>query len=186
MPQALDRTSRIRRPSAHSLRSRLGRAVWNLVWLVLFRPSPGPLHWWRRAVLRIFGAQMGKGAVIHPSARVWAPWNLIMDDYSCLGPRTDCYNAAPVRLGEYSVVSQYAFLCTATHDISSLRLPLVTGPVELGKHAWVCADSFIGPGVTVGEGAVVGARSSAYKDVAPWTVVTGNPARFLKVRVVNR
>jgi putative colanic acid biosynthesis acetyltransferase WcaF len=109
-----------------------------------------------------------------------------MRDYACLGPRTDCYNAAPVRLGEYSVVSQYAFLCTATHDISSLRLPLVTGPIELGKHAWVCADAFIGPGVAIGEGAVVGARSSAYKDVEPWTVVAGNPARFLKVRVVDR
>lgn len=162
------------------------RAVWGIVWAVFFRLSPGPLHCWRRVLLRAFGARVGRGAVIHPSVRVWAPWNLIMRERSCLAPHVDCYNAARVELGEYSVVSQYSFLCAATHDIRSLGLPLLTAPITVGKQAWVCADAFVGPGVTVGEGAVVGARSSVYRDVAPWTVVAGNPARFLKMRVLDR
>jgi putative colanic acid biosynthesis acetyltransferase WcaF len=136
-------------------------------------------------LLRSFGAEIASGATVYPSVRIWAPWNLKMREYACLGPYVDCYSAAPIYLGAHSVVSQYSFLCTATHDYSSLRLPLVTAPIHIGEQAWVCADVFVGPGVTIGEGAVVAARSSVYHDVEPWVVVAGNPARFLKRRIIK-
>ena len=158
------------------------RAIWGAVWLLLFRPSPKVLHGWRRSLLRLFGARVGHGAVVHPSVRLWAPWNLILGDHSCLAPYVDCYCVAPITLGEYAAVSQYSFLCAASHDYSSLDRPLVAAPITIGTHAWVCADVFIGPGVQIGEGAVVGARSSVYRDVQSWAVVAGNPAMFVKER----
>jgi putative colanic acid biosynthesis acetyltransferase WcaF len=158
------------------------RAIWGAVWLMLFRPSPKVLHGWRRSLLRLFGARVGRGAVVHPSVRLWAPWNLTMGDNSCLAPFVDCYSVAPITLGEYAAVSQYSFLCAATHDYSSLDRPLMAAPITIDAHAWVCADVFVGPGVRIGEGAVVGARSSVYRNVQPWAVVAGNPARFIKDR----
>jgi len=149
-----------------------------------FRPSPRFLHSWRRGLLRLMGARIGPGANIHASVRIWAPWNLTMGRFACLAPHVDCYNVAPVTLGEHATVSQYSYLCGASHDYTSLALPLTPGPISIGAHAWICADVFVGPGVAVGEGAVVGARSSVYEDVKPWTVVGGNPARYLKPRIL--
>jgi putative colanic acid biosynthesis acetyltransferase WcaF len=168
-----------------STRNRALRALWALVHALLFRPSPRTLHTWRRLLLRIFGARLAPGAVVYPSVKVWAPWNLVMGRDSCLGPAVDCYNVARVVIGNHATVSQYSYLCAATHDISSLRLPLVAKPIAVDDYAWVCADAFVGPGVAIGEGAVVGARSSVYRDVEPWTVVAGNPARRLKKRIID-
>jgi putative colanic acid biosynthesis acetyltransferase WcaF len=133
----------------------------------------------------MFGGRIETGAVIHPSVRIWAPWNLTMKHYACLAPFVDCYNVAPVSLGECCTVSQYAYICTATHDYTRKSMPLVSTPIRIGSHAWVCAGAFLGPGVNVGEGAVVGARSVVNRDVAPWAVVAGNPARFIKMRVLT-
>lgn len=169
-------------PSPHSVRNKLLRGIWGITYFLLYRPSPKPLHFWRRFLLRIFGAKIGVGTHPHASARIWAPWNFEMGDHSCLSHFVDCYCVATIRLGAHSTVSQYAFLCTATHDIDAVDMPLVTAPIVIEKGAWVAADVFIGPGVTVGEGAVVGARASVFKDIAPWTVVGGNPARVLRKR----
>lgn len=173
------------RPSAHGFSNRIRRALWRAAWLLLFRPTPAFLHGWRVFLLQMFGARIANSAVVHPSVKIWAPWNLVMDENACLGPNVDCYNCERVELGKWSVVSQYSFLCTATHDYSSLRLPLAAKPIRIGEQAWVCADVFVGPGVSVGEGAVVGARSSVFKSVAPWTVAAGSPARFVKRRVIR-
>jgi putative colanic acid biosynthesis acetyltransferase WcaF len=107
-----------------------------------------------------------------------------MGKYSCLANDVDCYSVAPIKLGAYVTVSQYAFLCTATHDYEDSDFKLVTKPIEIADHAWVGARAFIGPGVRIGEGAVVGATASVYRDVPEWTVVGGNPARVIKKRVV--
>jgi putative colanic acid biosynthesis acetyltransferase WcaF len=172
-------------PSTFSVANRLRRAIWAVLYIAAFRPSPKPLHGWRRFLLRLMGARIASTAAVHASARIWAPWNLIMEDCAALGPYVDCYSVAPVTLGAGCVVSQYSYLCTATHDYTELALPLVSKPIMIGRSAWVCADVFIGPGVTVGEGAVVAARSSVYRDIEPWTVVVGNPARFLKRRTLK-
>jgi putative colanic acid biosynthesis acetyltransferase WcaF len=108
-----------------------------------------------------------------------------MDEYSCLGPFVDCYCVAPIKIGAHATVSQYSFLCTASHDIEQTQMPLVTAPIQIGAGAWIAADVFVGPGVTVGDGAVVGARSTLLKDVEPWAVVAGNPARFIKKRILR-
>jgi len=157
--------------------NRLARALWHVVWLFLYRPTPVLLHGWRRLLLRIFGARIGDGAHPYPSARIWAPWNLVMGEHSCLSHQVDCYCVDKVVLGAHATVSQYSFLCTATHDYTRPGMPLMTAPIVIGDHAWVTADVFIGPGVTIGEGVVVGARSTVTRDVAPWNVVAGNPVK---------
>ena len=162
--------------------NKLARAAWNLVWLLLYRPSPIPFHAWRRFLLRLFGARIGKGTHPYPSARIWAPWNLVMHEHSCLSHFVDCYCVDRIELGAHATVSQYSYLCTASHDFRKRGMPLVTGPIVIGQNAWVAADAFIGPGVEIGEGAVVGARSSVFKDIAPWRVVAGSPAREIGQR----
>jgi putative colanic acid biosynthesis acetyltransferase WcaF len=134
--------------------------------------------------LRLFGAKIGAGTSIYPSARIWAPWNLEMGDRSGIADGAEIYNVDKIVLEEEAIVSQFAFLCTASHDITDPGRRLMTAPIHLGRQAWVCAAAYVGMGVTVAEGAVVAARAVAVKDVAPWTVVGGNPARFIKQRVL--
>lgn len=105
-----------------------------------------------------------------------------MGEHSCLANDVDCYSVAKIEIGAFAVVSQYAFLCTATHDYADPTFPLVARPIRVGPRAWVASGAFVGPGVSIGEGAVVGARSVVVKDVAPWNVVAGHPARFLRLR----
>ncbi|MFO0852020.1 MAG: putative colanic acid biosynthesis acetyltransferase [Gemmataceae bacterium] len=167
------------------LRNKLARVLWGGVWLFLFRPSPRPLHGWRRFLLRCFGARVGTGAHPYPSAKVWAPWNLTMGAHSCLADGVECYSVAAITLGPSALVSQRAFLCGATHDYTDPAFPLVPKPITIGAGAWVAAEAFVGPGVTVGDGSVVGARAVVTKDVEAWAVVAGNPARVVKRRTVQ-
>ena len=164
--------------------NRFVRALWGVVWRLLFRPSPRIAHRWRCFLLRCFGAHIGRGCAVYPSARIWAPWNLVMEEVSALGDYVDCYCVDRVRLGAHATVSQYSFLCTASHDIQCPQMRLVTAPIDLGPGTWVCAGVFVGPGVTFGEGAVAAARAVVVRDVPSWTVVGGNPARFLKQREI--
>jgi len=166
-----------------SVRNRVARAIWGLAWAVFCRLSPRPFHAWRRLWLRLFGARVGATAAIYPSARIWAPWNLEMGPRSALGDGADCYNVDRVTIGEDAMVSQYAFLCTASHDISDPGRKLITAPIVLERWSWVCAGAFVHPGVTLGEGAVAGARAVVTRRVPPWTVVAGNPAKAIKARV---
>lgn len=165
--------------------NKAARAIWNMAWLILYRPTPRPMHFWRVWLLRLFGAHIGRGVLIYQSARIWAPWNLTMEDGSCLGDDVNCYNVDTVHLGQGAVVSQYCYLCTASHDYMRRSRPLVTAPIYIGAESWVAADVFISPGVTVGEGAVVGARSLLTKDVPSWTVVAGTPPRVIGSRILN-
>jgi len=162
-----------------SIRNRLARGLWAVVHALLFRISPTPLFAWRRLLIRVFGATVAQSARVYPSARIWAPWNLVMESGSCLGPEVYCYNVAPVHFGVDSAASFRAFLCTASHDIRHPERPLVTGPIRLEPGSYVFADAFVGMNVKVGEGAVVAARAVVVKDVAPYDVVGGNPARVI-------
>lgn len=170
----------------YSKRHKLLRLLWNITWWSLFKPTP---RWccngWRRFLLRLFGAKIGTGSIIYPSCFVWAPWNLVMGDYSVLADHVDCYTMAKITIGSKVAVSQRSFLCTGSHDISSLRRPLITKPINIENHAWICAEAFIAPGVTIGEGAVVAARSVVTKNVPNWQVVAGNPAFKIKMRSIT-
>lgn len=168
-------------------RHQVVRVLWGLCWGLLARWLPRSAgSGWKRMLLRAFGARVARTAVVYSSARVYYPAHLEMADYACLASGVDCYNVAPVRLGRFVTVSQGAVLCTASHDISSPEHELVTAPITIADQAWVAAEAFVGMGVTVGEGAVVGARAAVFRDVAPWTVVGGNPARVIKNRVLTK
>jgi putative colanic acid biosynthesis acetyltransferase WcaF len=160
----------------------MGRLIWSTVWVFLFRPSPWFMAGWRRFLLRVFGAKIGPGAFVHSSARIWAPWNLRVGNSATLSWGVDCYNVAEIALDDYAIVSQYSHLCTASHDIEDPRRPVVSAPIHIGARSWVCADVFVGPGVKIGEGTVVGARSSVFRDLPPWCVAVGTPAKPVRKR----
>lgn len=162
----------------------LGRVLWALA-IPLFRLSPRPCYRWRRVLLRCFGATIGREVRIHPSARIVIPWNLTIGDEASLGDRVLVYNLGPVRIGPRATVSHLAHLCAGSHDYLDPRLPLMRLPIEIGADAWICAQSFVGPGLSIGAGAVVAACAVVTRPVDPWAVVAGNPARFVKLRVMR-
>ena len=170
----------------HSLKSKIGRVVWNVVWLLFFRTTPrGNLFRpWRIMLLKLFGAKVEWSSNVLSSCRIWQPWNLTMGAYACLSENVDCYTVDEIKIGAQATVSQGVKLCTAGHDITSKIMELTHKPIIIGANAWVAGWSIILPGVTIGEGAVVGAGSVVTKDVEPWSVVVGNPAKFIKKRVL--
>lgn len=165
-----------------SLRHRLFRAIWNMVWLLFAAWTPPPLHPWRRFLLRLFGARIGKRTRIYGSARIWYPPNLTMGDYAVLGWKVNCYSQGEIILEDYANVAQYVHLVTGTHDIDDPSFQLYTKPIRICRYAWIASNSFIGPGVTVGEGAVLGGGAVAFRDLEPWSVNIGNPAQKLRSR----
>lgn len=167
------------RRAAPSLTDAFWRALWLIVWAALFRPSPPPLHAWRRWLLTLCGARVGRGAHVYPSARIRAPWNLTLGAGSCLAAGVECYNVDRIELEDAAIVSQRAFLCAASHDYQRRDFALVAAPIVIARGAWVAAEAFIGPGVRIGEGAVVAARAVVSRDVEPWSCVAGNPARVV-------
>lgn len=170
-----------------SRRHQLLRMAWTIAWGLLARPLPRSLgQGWKRALLRAFGARVDSTAVIYSSARVYYPPNLTMGRYSCLASRVDCYNVAPVTIGDNTTISQDAVLCTASHDVTDSLNRLITAPITIADQAWVAAGAFVGMGVTVGQGAVVGARAAVFRDVDPWTIVGGNPAKMIKKRMLKK
>ena len=162
--------------------NKLARLLWAVVYVLLYRPSPRPLHGWRRLLLRLFGARIGAGVHPYPRARIWAPWNLVMEPGSGLADDVDCYSVALIHIGREATVSQYSYLCAASHDPDVPGLPLVAAPIRIGDRAWVGADVFVAPGVSIAEGAVVGARSTVLNNVAAGEIVGGAPARFIRRR----
>lgn len=176
-------TARAARP--YTRREYLGRALWALA-TPLFRCSPRPLFGWRNLLLRIFGAKIGRGVHVDPGARIEIPWNLELGENAAVGAGVWVYNLGPICIGARATVSHRAHLCGGSHDYADPSLPLLRTGLAIGDDAWVCADAFVGPGVTVGEGAVVGAAAVAMRDVEPWTVVAGNPARVVKQRELRQ
>ena len=168
-----------------SVKNRLLRLVWAIVYVLFFQTSPRPFHAWRSFLLRCFGAKIGKGCHIYPKARIWAPWNLVMADYAGMADDVNCYSMAVVSLGKKVVVSQGTYLCTGSHNYEDPNFQLYAKPIHIGDNAWLCAESFINPGVTIGEGAVIGARALVTKDMPAWTVCAGNPCKPIKPRKIK-
>ncbi len=169
------------RPS-FSLRNRLGRVAWNLCWLLLYRFSPRPFHGWRAMLLRAFGATIGPNCHFYPGSKIWAPWNLFCADQVTAGDAAEIYNPAPFFLGSHAIVSQGAYVCGATHNYDDPAFPLLAYSMNIGAYAWICARAVVSPGVSVGEGAVLGLASVATRDLEPWGVYAGSPAVKVKER----
>ncbi|MDP3428596.1 MAG: WcaF family extracellular polysaccharide biosynthesis acetyltransferase [Humidesulfovibrio sp.] len=158
------------------------------LWLVaqgLFVASWLPGSALRAAVLRLFGARIGAGVRLKPGLRVKFPWRLCVGDHVWLGENVWLDNLAEIRIGSHCCVSQGAYLCTGSHDWASLGFNLVTRPIRLEDQAWICAHAVVGPGVTVGQGAVLALGSVATGDLAPWQVHQGIPARAVRPREQN-
>jgi putative colanic acid biosynthesis acetyltransferase WcaF len=158
-----------------------GRLMWGLAH-PFFGWSPRLLWGWRRALLRLFGARIGREVHIFPSVRIAVPWNLDIGDQSAIGDRATLYSLGPITLGERVTISQGAHLCAGTHDYHDPAMPLLKLPIVVGSDAWICADAFIGPSVCVGARAIVGARCVVMKDVVSGAIVVGNPAQQLRQR----
>lgn len=164
-----------------SLKNKISRLVWNVVRLFLFRPFASRFFKkWRVLVLKCFGAKIEWSSHIYASVKIWAPWNLEMSANATLGPNVDCYNQGKISIGANSVISQKTYLCASTHDYSKKDFPLLLKPITIGNGVWIAADAFIGPGVIIGNNAVIAARAVVIKEVEENTVVGGNPARIIK------
>lgn len=160
------------------------RLLWALVQATLFRWSPRPWHSWRARLLRLFGARIAHPdrVVVFPTVRVTYPWNLTLADRTMLGPGVTVYNLAPIALGRGANISQRTHLCSGTHDFNRWSMPLVTAPIDIGENVWIAADVFVGPGVTIGELSVVGARSVVVRNLPPRKICVGHPCRPIKDR----
>lgn len=165
-----------------SLGNRLLRVLWGVVWLTCARFTPPPLHAWRALLLRLFGARLGRGVRVHASARVWLPGNLELGDHVLIGPGANLYNQGRIGIGAHSVISQRAHLCASSHDLADPHFQLVVRPIAVGTRCWIAAEAFVGPGVTVGDRAVLGARAALFDDAAADGVYLGNPAKLVGQR----
>lgn len=165
-----------------TLIDRGSRLAWSTCWLLFASWTPPAMRGWRRALLRLFGAKIHPTAIVRSSVRVWQPGNLVMGAHSSLGPGVICYNVAPIILGDFAIVSQRAHLCTGTHDVDRETFPLVARGITIGRGAWIAAEAFVGPGVDVGERAVLGARGVAVRPLEAGMIYVGNPARLVRPR----
>jgi putative colanic acid biosynthesis acetyltransferase WcaF len=167
---------------AFSLSNRLRRLTWNIFWLILFRPSPRPLHKWRASLLRLFGATLGPDCHFYPAAKVWAPWNLVCADHVAAGDGVEIYNPSPMQFDSHVILSQDSYICGATHDYNDPAFPLIAYRMHIERYAWICARASVAPGVHVAEGAVLGLGSVATRDLEAWTVYSGHPAIAVRER----
>lgn len=162
--------------------TRVERLVWMVTWLLLARWTPPSFWRWRRFILGLFGATLAGRCDVRGSAAVWLPRNLSLGMNALIAERVNCYNQAPISLGDEALVSQGAYLCAGTHDIDDLNFQLVTRPIRIDDQAWVAADAFVGPGAHIRKGSVLGARAVCFASTQEWGVYIGNPARFVRTR----
>lgn len=165
-----------------SKRELLRRALWDFFSVPLFAWTPRQLWGWRRFILRIFGAHIGREAHIYPSAKITIPWNLSIGDHAAVGDGAILYALGPITVGERVTISQHAHLCAGSHDYTDAAMPLIKPPISIGNDAWISADTFVGPGVVIGARAIVAARGVVVRDVPDDAIVGGNPARLIKQR----
>jgi len=165
---------------SYSSINKMGRLIWGIVYVLLFRFSPRPFHGWRAFLLRRFGAQIGVGCHIYSAVKIWAPWNLVCQAGACIADGAEIYNPARVILGEGAIVSQGAYLCAASHDYQDPAFPVIEASIQIGNKTWVAARSIVLLGVKVGDGCVVGAGSVVTRSMPPNTLCAGNPAKVIR------
>ncbi|MDB6150095.1 MAG: putative colanic acid biosynthesis acetyltransferase [Chthoniobacter sp.] len=163
-------------------REQIGILLWEYCWMLFCSWTPKPFNSWRLFWLRLFGAHLHGTPFVHQRARIQLPWHLTMHDRACLGDRANAYSLGSIEIGVGATVAQEAYLCTGTHDFTSENLPLQTAPIRIGAGAFIGLRAVVLPGIEIGVGAVIGASSVVTKDVAPNTVVAGNPCRVLRLR----
>jgi len=179
------RLEEFRVPPGFRGRSAVYTQLWWIVQSTLFGLSPQALFAWRRWLLRFFGAKVGKGVFIRPSARVTYPWKLRIGDHCHIGDEVVLYTLGEIEIGDCVVVSQRSYICTGSHDFRSPTFDLYAKKIVIEAEAWVATDVFVAPGVRIGNGAVIGARSSVFSDVPPGAIYVGIPARYVGDRTMK-
>ena len=155
---------------------------WWMVQATLFAWSPQFLYGWRRFLLRLFGAKIGKGVLVRPTVKVTYPWKVSVGDHSWIGDDVVLYSLGEINIGSHTVISQKSYICTGSHDYTSLSFDIFSKPVEIGNEVWIATDVFIAPGIRVGDGTVVGVRSTVLQDLPSGKICFGNPAKAVKDR----
>ncbi|PPK87524.1 putative colanic acid biosynthesis acetyltransferase WcaF [Neolewinella xylanilytica] len=156
--------------------------LWWIVEALLFRPSPQFLYGWRRWLLRQFGASVGRGAIIRPTVRTQFPWKVSIGDHAWIGDDVVLYSLGPIEIGNDVVVSQKTYLCTGSHDPKAIDFTIFSKPIIIEPECWIATDVYVAPGVRIGRGTLVGARSSVFKDLPAGKICMGSPARVIKDR----
>lgn len=175
-------TAEDRHNSPYSTQEKIWRMLWSITQATFFRFSFHTWNRWRIFLLRSYGADIDNTCVISRTAKIECPWNLTMGKNSCLGNGATAYCLGKVEIGERVSISQGVHICAGSHDYSCDDMPLLRPPITIENDVWLAADSFIGPNVTVGEGAILGARGVAMIDLDAWMIYSGNPAILLKTR----
>lgn len=164
-------------------RSAIVVQLWWTVQALLFNTSPQLLYGWRRFLLRLFGAKIGEGVIIRPSVKITYPWKVSIGNYSWIGDDVVLYSLGPISIGTNVVVSQKSYLCTGSHDFTKDDFPIYHQAIMLEDESWIATDVYIAPGVTIGKGAVIGARSSVFKNMPAGKICLGSPAVPVKNRI---
>ena len=160
--------------------------IWWIVQASLFKLSPQVMYGWRRFLLRCFGAEIGKGVIIRPSAQITYPWKVEIGDFSWIGDDVVLYSLGDIIVGKNTVISQKSYICTGTHDYSKIDFPILEKKIVIGDECWLATDVFVSPGVTISNGVVVGARSTVINDLDSNSVYVGSPVRFIKKRKIEQ
>jgi putative colanic acid biosynthesis acetyltransferase WcaF len=171
-----------RHQSPWTFKQKLGRAAWGVVQGTLFRCSPHNFYGWRAMLLRMFGAKLANDVRIRRSVRIEVPWHLQIGEHTAIGDFAILYSLGTITIGKYVTISQYAHLCAGTHETKTRAMALLRPPIKLGDDVWIATDAFVGPGVTIGDRTILGARASAFSDLPADSIAVGNPAKVIKAR----
>ena len=166
-----------------STANKIKRVCWRMTWVILCSWTPAPVYFWRNFFVRLFGGKIGAGVHIYPTCKIWAPWLLQMDDFSCIGPGVEVYNPGGCKIGRYAILSQDAYICGATHDYEVENFTYISKEIIIEAYVWICAKAVVLPGVRCEEGSVLGAASLTSKNMQSWSVYAGNPAKLVKPRM---
>lgn len=156
---------------------------WWVIQSTLFACSPQFAYKWRNILLRLFGAKIGQNVIIRPSVRTTYPWKLTIGDNAMVGDNVELYTLGEITIGKNAVVSQRSYLCTGSHDHKSEAFDIYAKPIVIEDEAWLATDVFVAPGITIGKGAVIGARSSVFEDMPKGMICKGSPAKPIKNRL---
>lgn len=175
--------SKIAYKNPFSLLLKFKRIVWIFVYYTFYSIFPGKtFNAYRLIILKLFGATIGKNVVIYSNSKIWAPWNMIIGNYSCIGPRVNFYNQGIISIGDNVIISQDSTLSSSTHNTESMNFELVIKSIVIKEMSWIASEAFVGPGSIIEVGTIIGARSVVFGLTESWSVYIGNPA----VKIKNR
>ncbi|KQS30700.1 putative colanic acid biosynthesis acetyltransferase [Dyadobacter sp. Leaf189] len=156
--------------------------LWWIVQALLFRTSPQFMYGWRRFLMRCFGAKVGKNVIIRPSVQTQFPWKVSIGDHSWIGDDVRLYSLGHITIGDNVVISQKSYLCTGSHDYTDESFPIFAQEIKIEPGCWLATDVYVGPGVTIGAGTVIGARSSVFRSLPAKKICVGSPAKAIRDR----